>query len=65
MNPWYVTEGKEGDVKYWRYNRNYAGVPADELDSFTFSRAVTILRQMFEYVWESPRSQVIICRGAR
>lgn len=64
MNPWYVTEGETAGVKYWRYNRNYAGVPADELDSFAFGRAAKTLRRMFEYVWESPRSQVIICRGA-
>ncbi len=64
MNPWYVTEGKEGDVKYWRYNRNYAGVPAMALTTESFPAAATVLRQMFEHVWESPRSQVIICRGA-
>ena len=64
MTQWYVTQGSDKQGDYWRYNRNGAGEPADELDEFTFTKALQILNRMYGDVFPSKKSNVIICRGA-
>ena len=61
---WHVIEEEDRKGKYHYYNRNYVGVLADELDGYAFSHAAQILNQMYADVFESPQSNVIICRGA-